>query len=113
MKKVLVCSGQLYYDLEEKKEELKIKDIAIVRIEQLYPFPEEQLDEVKKKYPKAYFSWVQEEPTNMGAWQYVVANYPKYQWTVTGRKASASPATGYPSLHLAQSEEIMKKAFTI
>lgn len=113
VKKLLVCSGQLYYDLNEKREELGKKDVAIVRIEQMYPFPEEQLNAVKEKYPNASFVWIQEEPTNMGGWQYVAANYPGYKWTVIGRKASASPATGYPSLHLAQAEEIMKKAFDI
>lgn len=113
VKKLLICSGQLYYDLDEKREELGAKDIAIVRIEQMYPFPEEQLNAVKDKYPNASFCWIQEEPTNMGGWQFIAANYPKYQWTVIGRKASASPATGYPSLHLAQAEEIMKKAFDL
>jgi 2-oxoglutarate dehydrogenase E1 component len=111
VRKLLLCSGQIYYELEEKRESLGIKDIAIVRLEQLYPFPTEQLDLLQKKYNKAEWVWIQEEPLNMGAWQYVVANHGQYNWKVIARKASASPATGYPSLHQQQSEEILAKAF--
>lgn len=111
VRKVLVCSGQVYFDLLDRKEQLKAKDVAIVRVEQLYPFPQEQMDEVVKKYPKAELVWVQEEPLNMGAWQFVAANFPKYGWSVVSRKASASPATGYASVHAKQFEEIMTKSF--
>lgn len=111
VRKLLVCSGQVYYDLLDRKEQLKAGDVAIIRVEQLYPFPEEQLNAVIKKYPKAKLVWTQEEPLNMGAWQYIAANFPKYGWSVVARKASASPATGYASMHARQFEEIMTKAF--
>ncbi len=111
VKRLLACSGQLYYELEDKRQSLGRKDIAIVRIEQLYPFPTEELDSLTKKYSKAEWIWIQEEPLNMGAWQYIAANHSQYGWKVISRKASASPATGYPSLHQQQSEEIMAKAF--
>jgi 2-oxoglutarate dehydrogenase E1 component len=111
VKKVLLCSGKIYYELMAKKEADKRNDIAIVRLEQLYPFPLVQMEEIMAKYKNAKFCWVQEEPSNMGAWQYILAFYRNYDIELVSRKSSASPATGYKKLHAKESEEIMSKAF--
>ena len=94
-----------------KKEADKRDDIAIVRLEQIYPFPKVQMDAVLNKYKNAKFYWVQEEPSNMGAWQYILAFYRNFDIELISRKSSASPATGYKKLHAKESEEIMSKAF--
>ena len=111
VRKVLWCSGKVYYDLLKKQQEDNIKDIAICRIEQLYPFPHTQFDAENAKYPKAEQVWVQEEPENMGAWQYVLSTRRKDGWDVVSRKASASPATGYKKAFEIGHEKIMAKAF--
>ncbi len=110
VKKVLVCSGKIYYDLLERKLSQKKNDVAIVRLEQLYPLPEKQLDALKKKYLTANFIWVQEEPANMGAWNFIAMNYTKVKWGMIARKASASPATGFQKIHNSEQEEIVAKA---
>ena len=110
VKKIVVCSGKIYYDLLERKISHKKNDVAIIRIEQLYPFPEKQLDALKKKYLTANFIWVQEEPANMGAWQFIQTNYSKFKWGMISRKASASPATGFQKIHNQEQEEIIAKA---
>lgn len=111
VKKVLCCSGKIYYDLLAKKEAEQRDDIAIVRLEQLYPFPKKQVNEILRKYIKAKFSWVQEEPSNMGAWQYILAFYRKFDLELISRKSSASPATGYKKQHVKESEDIFARAF--
>lgn len=87
IKKVLCCTGRLYYDLLEKKEKEGHDDIAIVRLEQLYPFPQAQVNELIKKYANAKFFWVQEEPSNMGSWQYLLAFYRNYDLGLIARKS--------------------------
>lgn len=111
VKKVLFCSGKIYYELLEKQETDKRKDIAIVRLEQLFPLPYKQMDAVIKKYSKAKFAWVQEEPSNMGAWVYMLSCYRNIDWELISRKSSASPATGYNKIHVEEQEAIIKKAF--
>ncbi len=113
VKRVLLCSGKIYYELMAKKEADNRQDIAVVRLEQLYPFPKLQMDEILAKYKNAKFCWVQEEPSNMGAWQYILAFYRNYDIELISRKSSASPATGYKKLHAKESEEIMLKAFPL
>ncbi len=112
VKRVLLCSGKIYYDLLEKKEADNIQDVALVRIEQLYPLPEDKLMKVKKKYGSANFFWVQEEPGNMGANRYI--RYKLRRWdnisSIT-RESSASPATGYKKIHDEQQESLISKAF--
>ena len=121
IKKVIICSGKVYFDLLKSREILKKDDIVLVRVEQLYPFPVKSLVKVIKKYTKnANFFWCQEEPKNMGAWS-SVRDY--IQWTLEyigannseisyiGRDPAASPATGYSKRHVAQQEEIIKKVF--
>jgi 2-oxoglutarate dehydrogenase E1 component len=113
VKKVLCCSGKIYFDLLAKKEADKREDIAIVRLEQLYPFPKKQVEKVISKYSNAKFCWVQEEPSNMGAWQYILAFYRNYDLELIARKSSASPATGYKKLHAKELDEILTKAFEV
>jgi len=111
VKSVLCCSGKVYYDLLDKKEELRRKDVAIVRLEQLFPLPYKQLDAIVKKYKNATFTWVQEEPSNMGSWAYLLSCYRKVDWQLISRKASASPATGYSKVHIKEQEDILTKSF--
>ena len=121
IKKVILCSGKIYFDLLEAREKLKKDDVIIFRIEQLYPFPAKSLVKEIKPYAKnARFYWCQEEPKNMGAW-FSVRDY--IQWTLDtikatnreisyiGRSPDASPATGYAKRHFSEQEEIIKKVF--
>jgi len=109
--RVLFCSGKIYYDLLAYKEEHKRKDTAIARVEQLYPLPQKQLDKIIKKYKNAQFAWVQEEPSNMGAWQYILSCYRNATITLIARKSSASPATGFKKVHLKEQAAIIENAF--
>lgn len=115
VKRVLFCSGKVYFDLLEKQEADKRKDIAIVRLEQLFPIPEEQLKAIRKKYNKAKeFIWVQEENENMGAWSYYCRKLMNTEIAFTGfvaRKESGSTATGYMKQHVAQQASILNKSF--
>jgi len=121
IRKVILCSGKVYFDLLAAREKMKVNDVVIFRIEQLYPFPAKAL--VKELKPFAYnakFYWCQEEPKNMGAW-FSVRDY--IQWTLEtikakssdisyiGRSPDASPATGYAKRHLSEQQEIVKKVF--
>ena len=121
IKKVILCSGKVYFDLLEAREKLKKNDVLLLRIEQLYPFPVKSLvKEIKAYKNNAKFYWCQEEPKNMGAW-FSVRDY--IQWTLDyieatnnkisyiGRDTAASPATGYAKRHLSQQQEIIEKVF--
>ena len=121
IRKVILCSGKVYFDLLEAREKLKKDDVVIFRIEQLYPFPVKPLVKEIKKYAKnAKYYWCQEEPKNMGAWL-LVRDY--IQWTLKyigaknkevmyiGRNPAASPATGYAKRHLAQQRAIIDQVF--
>ena len=112
VKKVLFCSGKIYYDLLERKMESKRKDIVIVRLEQLYPFPESQVADVLSTYKKAEMLWVQEEPKNMGAWYYILNMMRKSDIEVIARKASASPATGFKKIHDKEQNALIDQAFS-
>ncbi|MFZ1516290.1 MAG: 2-oxoglutarate dehydrogenase E1 component [Saprospiraceae bacterium] len=111
VRKLLLCSGQVFYDLNAYQLNNNIEDVVIVRIEQLYPFPEQQLKNLLNDFPKASCTWVQEEPANMGA-----ANHIRTHWTFghlnyVSRPASASTAVGYKKVHDAQLIELVEKAF--
>ena len=121
IKKVIMCSGKVYFDLLDAREKLKIDNVILFRIEQLYPFPAKTLVKELKPYAKnAKFYWCQEEPKNMGGW-FSVRDY--IQWTLEtinannnkisyiGRSPDASPATGYAKRHIAQQQEILDKVF--
>jgi len=113
VKRVILCTGKIYYDLAEVQQKRKSKDTAVVRMEQLHPFPEKQLKAVLKKYKDAKLVWAQEEPANMGAQSYIQRMMPKYDLEFVSRKASASPATGYLKVHKVEQEKLVNKAFEI
>ncbi len=120
-RKVVICSGKVYYDLLEAREAAKIADVALIRLEQFYPFPKEELKSELKKYKNSEVIWCQEEPRNMGAWKFVEElieevlvdlkqkiSRPKY----VGRIACASPATGYGSYHAKEQKKLIDEALS-
>ena len=117
VKRVLVCSGKVYYDLAKKREETGANDVAILRVEQLYPFPHKAFANELKKYPNATdIVWTQDEPQNQGAWffvqHYIHENMLEGQRLgYSGRAASASPAVGYSHLHQEQQKALVEGAF--
>ncbi len=113
VKKVLFCTGKLYFELAEKQAKENRQDIAIVRLEQIYPLPFQQLEKLYQKYSKATWFWVQEEPLNMGAASFLQMNLKTMNYGVIGRNASAATATGYAKVHAKEQAEIIETAFTI
>ncbi|RAP26067.1 2-oxoglutarate dehydrogenase E1 component, partial [Candidatus Marinamargulisbacteria bacterium SCGC AG-343-D04] len=113
VKKVLLCTGKVYFDLKKERDDNKRKDVAIVRLEQLYPAPKKQMAALKSAYKNAKFVWVQEEPENMGAWTFMLMHYRDWNLEVVARLASASPATGSSKVHAKTQIELVKKAFSI
>ena len=113
VKKVVFCSGKVYYDILEAQQKKKQKDVALVRMEQLHPFPEKQFNAIVKKYKGAKLAWVQEEPSNMGCWSYMVRVLPTTKFELVSRKASASPATGYSKVHKVEQEKIVNQALEV
>ncbi len=111
--KVLMCSGKIYFDLDERRQKEKIGNVAIVRMEQLYPLPMKQLEKLYLKYDKAIWYWVQEEPLNMGAASFLRMNLNSVNFHIISRQASASTATGYAKIHAKEQAEIIDKAFSI
>ncbi len=117
VKRVIACSGKVYYDLVKKREEKKAGDVAIIRVEQLYPFPHKAFAAELKKYPNATeLVWCQDEPQNQGAWffvqHYIHENMSEGQRLgYAGRPASASPAVGYAHLHQEQQKALLDQAF--
>ena len=114
VKRVLLCSGKVYYDLLDKQQIDKRKDVAVVRLEQLYPIPYDQLEAIQSKYKKATeFIWVQEEPENMGAWPYISRKFrnSSLNFELISRLESSSTATGYAKQHIAQQLYIVASAF--
>jgi len=112
VKKVLLCSGKVYFDLVERQEKDARKDVAIIRLEQLHPMPAKQLEIELAKYPKADLYFVQEEPENMGYWSYVIREFGWARFKgLVARKKSASPATGFLKVHAEEQAALMNKAF--
>ncbi|MBL0309284.1 MAG: 2-oxoglutarate dehydrogenase E1 component [Bacteroidetes bacterium] len=112
VRKVLFCTGKIYYDLLAKKEKEDIKDVIIARVEQLYPTPQDKMIALTNQYPDAQVCWVQEEPENMGAWYFIHARlHDKMNIKGIARKNSASPATGFKKVHAQEQETILKRAF--
>jgi 2-oxoglutarate dehydrogenase E1 component len=119
IKKVVICSGKIYFDLVDAREKTKNNKVVFIRLEQIYPFPVKRLGRELKKYAEnANFYWCQEEPQNMGAWNTVkhfidrtleIVNYGKKNVEYIGRRPSASTATGNLNKHLAQQKEILEK----
>ena len=118
VKRILLCTGKIYYELNAARNKNGIKDIAIIRIEQLYPFPEKIAGELFTKYSNAEVCWVQEEPRNQGAYIFIEFHVKKilgldYKINYFGRTASSSPATGYFKVHVKEQEEIIKNALSL
>lgn len=113
VKRVLFCSGKVYYDLVEGRDNAKLKDIAICRVEQLYPYPADQIAALLKKYSTGEAYWVQEEPLNMGAWSYILYQNGCERFKPVGRRPAASPATGYYKVHDKQQSELVNQALGI
>ncbi len=112
VKRLVFCSGKIYYDLLARQKELNAKDIALIRVEQLHPFPKQSIQSVFEKYSKALLAlWVQEEPENMGAWNYIRSQLPDRHLVPVARIASGSPATGLAGLHNIGQNEIINKVF--
>jgi 2-oxoglutarate dehydrogenase E1 component len=113
IRKVLFCSGKVYFDLLERKQKEKISDVAIVRLEQIYPLPQQQLNALYAKYSKAIWHWVQEEPLNMGAATFLRMNLENINFSVISRKATAATATGYAKIHAQEQAALIDQAFSI
>ncbi len=120
--RLVLCGGKVYYDLLEKRRELGLDHIAIVRIEQLYPYPEQRLAEVMAQYPNIQeLVWAQEEPKNQGAWLFIVPRLyedvlksgKQIRISYAGREASAAPACGSPYLHAKQQAQLVNDALAI
>lgn len=111
VKRVLLCSGKIYFDLLEKQEADKRKDVAIIRLEQIFPFPEKQLAKAMAGIKNPELFWVQEEPENMGSWSYILRHMRKTNLEVIARKESASPATGFAKMHTQEQQNIINQAF--
>lgn len=110
--RVVFTSGKVYYDLIEEREKIKADNVAIIRIEQIYPWPAEQISAIVEKYSAAArFLWVQEEPANMGAWPFILRHYKENNLLLVARPESGSPATGSPQLHKLRQRKIIEKAF--
>ena len=120
VEKIIMCSGKVFYDLESKREELGIQNIALVRVEQLYPFPYDSLEKIVKQYKNANkFIWCQEEPSNQGSWfshrhrlQQVLDRINATEIKLVSRPASAAPAVGLNKLHNQQQEALITEALT-
>jgi len=113
VKKILFCSGKIYFDMAERQQKEGRRDIAIVRLEQIYPLPYKQLEALQTKYSNATWFWVQEEPLNMGAASFLKMNLNSINYGVIGRQPSASTATGYNKVHQQEQAEIIETAFSI
>ncbi len=112
VKKLLLCTGKVYFDLLHEQRKSKRKDVAIIRIEQLFPFSFKQMIDIRRRYnSNAKVLWVQEEPENMGAWTYILRKYRRNIDAGIFRTASASPATGFSQIHHEEQQEIVNKAF--
>jgi len=112
VKTVLLCSGKIYYDLSEKRRQDGRRDVAIIRMEQLYPLPEPSLKKTLDRYKNAErFIWVQEEPENMGAWPYLCRAFRLRTLELVSRPPSATPATGFHRQHVLEQKALVEKAF--
>jgi multifunctional 2-oxoglutarate metabolism enzyme len=117
VRRVLLCSGKVAYDLMAHRESEGVADTAVVRVEQLYPLPAEQINAQLERYPNATdVVWVQEEPANMGAWQFMAVNLPEHlpqgrTFRRVSRRASASPAVGSAKVHEVEQRQLIAEAF--
>jgi len=112
VRRVVFCSGKIYYDLLARKQKLGVKDIALIRLDQIFPFPEKEIRRILEKYTNNMLTlWVQEEPENMGAWYYIRNSLKGLEIIPVTRQPSGSPATGLFKLHEISQKEIIDKVF--
>ncbi|MDP2194045.1 MAG: 2-oxoglutarate dehydrogenase E1 component, partial [Alphaproteobacteria bacterium] len=120
--KIILCTGKIYYDLLDYRQSNAILDVAIIRLEQMYPFPADHLIKILKTYQEIPLIWCQEEPKNMGAWPFLEKRLEHCLTQVrgslsrplyVGREEAASPATGYADRHSTEQETIIKQAFSV
>ncbi len=117
VRRVVLCSGKVVYDLLAQREADGTADTAVLRVEQLYPLPAEQIVQALERYPNASdVVWVQEEPANMGAWQFMAVNLPEHlpsgrSLRRVSRRASASPAVGSAKVHEVEQRQLVAEAF--
>jgi 2-oxoglutarate dehydrogenase E1 component len=112
VKRVVFCSGKLYYDLVDHREKTNAFNTALIRLEQIYPLPLERLREVIARYPNATrYVWSQEEPANMGAWSYIMRNFKEVELLMVARPESGTPATGSARLHVLRQQKIIDISF--
>ena len=113
-RRIIFCSGKIYYEIFQRRQDLKAFDLGIVRLEQFYPFPEKQIKEVINNYKRVKeWYWVQEEPENMGGWNFVrprLATLVQKQINYIGREEAASPATGFRNIYRSQQAAIIDEA---
>ncbi len=112
VKRILLCTGKIYFDLSEKQLTDKREDVAVIRLEQVYPVPQKQLEALRVRYKNADWIWVQEEPRNMGALTFLQANLEDFPMKYISRSASASTATGFAKKHAIEQQELVTKAFS-
>jgi 2-oxoglutarate dehydrogenase E1 component len=122
IKRVVLCSGKVYFDLLEERDAREITDVYLMRVEQFYPFPAQSMVKELERFKGAEIVWCQEEPKNQGGWNFIE---PNIEWVLTrikaknkrpsyvGRTAAASPATGQASQHKAQQAALINEALTI
>ena len=113
VKKVLFCTGKIYFDLAERQLKENRRDIAIIRMEQIYPLPVNQLEALYRKYNKATWFWIQEEPLNMGAASFLQMNLKSINYGFISRQPGAATASGYSKVHAQEQSEIIETAFSI
>ncbi|MDD2931765.1 MAG: 2-oxoglutarate dehydrogenase E1 component, partial [Fermentimonas sp.] len=112
VKKLILCTGKIFYELNAERRELNANHVSIIRLEQLYPFPEKQIKNLINSYPKdTELVWVQEEPLNMGAALYIKQKLEDYKLKVISRPASGVTAEGLTALHKINQAEIINRAF--
>ncbi len=111
VKRVALCSGKIYYEIHLRKEKEKQKKLALIRFEQLYPFPEKQWNALIEKYPNAEFCWVQEEPSNMGAWSYILTRTVGIPIRLIARRRAASTAIAFKKIHIEEQADIVRRVF--
>lgn len=109
--KIVFCTGKIYYELLDRKNTTERTDIALIRLEQLYPLPTNQINKIIEKNKNAQLIWCQEEPANMGAWQHLCLHLPEIKFNLVSRKIAASTATGFNKQHQIEQEQIINTIF--
>ena len=113
VKRVGLCMGKFYYDLVKKQRDADRKDVALVRLEQIFPLPVPQLQEIIARYPKAEFVWAQEEPENQGCWPFLNRKFDLAKLKVFSRPEFCTPSVGFPELHERELAELVDKVFEL